>query len=59
VALYLVKRCCDRTLPQIAQYFGKTLDVPSMTKLLDALDALSEEEAKRLVGEQRNENSAK
>ena len=22
VALYLVKRCCDRTLPQIAQYFG-------------------------------------
>ena len=22
VALYLVKRCCDRTLPEIAEYFG-------------------------------------
>jgi REP element-mobilizing transposase RayT len=22
VALYLIKRCCDRTLPEIAQYFG-------------------------------------
>ena len=30
-----------------------------MTKLLDELDTLSEEEATRLVGEQRNENSDK
>jgi chromosomal replication initiation ATPase DnaA len=22
VALYLIKRCCDRTLPEIAEYFG-------------------------------------
>jgi len=22
VAMYLVKRCCDRTLPEIAEYFG-------------------------------------
>lgn len=22
VALYLVKRCCDRTLPEMAEYFG-------------------------------------
>ena len=22
VALYLVKRCCDRTLPEMAKYFG-------------------------------------
>ena len=22
VTLYLVKRCCDRTLPEMAQYFG-------------------------------------
>jgi len=22
MAMYLVKRCCDRTLPEIAQYFG-------------------------------------
>lgn len=22
VALYLVKRCCDRTLPEVAEYFG-------------------------------------
>ena len=22
VALYLVKRCCDRPLPEIAEYFG-------------------------------------
>ena len=22
VAMYLVKRCCDRTLPAIAEYFG-------------------------------------
>ena len=22
VAMYLVKRCCDRTLPEIAGYFG-------------------------------------
>ena len=21
-ALYLVKRCCDRTLPEVAEYFG-------------------------------------
>jgi chromosomal replication initiation ATPase DnaA len=22
IALYLVKRCCDRTLPEMAEYFG-------------------------------------
>ncbi len=22
VAMYLVKRCCDRTLPEVAEYFG-------------------------------------
>ena len=22
VALYLVKRCCDRTLPEVAEHFG-------------------------------------
>ena len=22
VAMYLMKRCCDRTLPEIAEYFG-------------------------------------
>jgi len=22
VAMYLLKRCCDRTLPEIAEYFG-------------------------------------
>ena len=22
VALYVIKRCCDRTLPEIAKYFG-------------------------------------
>jgi acyl carrier protein len=43
----------------ITAHQGKTLDEQSMTKLLDELDALSEEEAKRLVGEQRNENSDK
>jgi hypothetical protein len=24
VAMYLLKRCCDRTLPEIAEYFGAT-----------------------------------
>ena len=43
----------------ITAHQGKTLDQQSMTKLLDELDALSEEEAKRLVGEQCNENSDK
>ncbi len=35
----------------------KTLDEPRLTKLMDELDALPEEEAKRLVGGQRDENS--
>ena len=43
----------------ITAHQGKTLDEQGMTKLIDELDALSEEEAKRLVREQRNENSDK
>ncbi len=33
------------------------VDQQDMTKLIDELDALSEEEARRLVGEERNESS--
>ena len=43
----------------ITAHQGKTLDEQGLTKLIDELDALSDEEAKRLVGEQRNENSDK
>ena len=40
----------------ITAHRGKTLDERGVTKLIDELDALSEEEAKRLVREQRNEH---
>ena len=43
----------------IKAHLGKPLDEQGVTKLIDELDALSEEEAKQLVGEQRNENSDK
>jgi amino acid adenylation domain-containing protein len=41
----------------ITAHQGKSLDERGMTKLIDELDALSEEEAKQLLGEQRKENS--
>ena len=28
VAMYLVRRCCDRTLPEIAEYFGPRVMQP-------------------------------
>ncbi len=43
----------------ITTHQGKTLDEQGITKLIDELDALSEEEARRLLDEQRNENSDK
>lgn len=43
----------------ITAHQGKTLDEQGMTKLIDELDALSEEEIKQLLDEQRNENSDK
>jgi hypothetical protein len=38
----------------IAVNQGKTLDEQSLTRLLEDLEALSDEEAQRLVGEQQN-----
>jgi hypothetical protein len=43
----------------ITAHQGKTLDERGMTKLIDELDALSGDEAKRLVGTQRNESTDK
>ena len=42
----------------ITAHLGKPLDEQGVTKLIGELDALSEE-AKQLVGKQRNENSDK
>lgn len=41
----------------ITAHQGKTLDEQGLSTLLNELDSLSDEEAKRLEGEQRNENS--
>ena len=41
----------------ITAHQGKTLDAQGLTTLLKELESLSDEEAQRLVGEQRNEHS--
>ena len=43
----------------ITAHQGKILDEQGMTQLIDELDALSEEEAERLVGELQDENADK
>ena len=41
----------------ITAHQGNTLDEQGLATLLNELESLSDEEAQRLVGEQRNENS--